>query len=828
MFYMQENPKGAKHSGYRGEAIAFPPGELVLTVQDELDEYDNDDAHALASEIASIAGLFQGDGEMPESVANTLALLAEHPSSTLLKLLQCGDDRARQAVIRMLSLPSLNSLPLEQFLDVEGWMHEHPEDAWKWAMALENIDVEFPWTEDEFTDEEMEQLAEIWNDVAELPKPDFVAKYASDADEAWMEMHGRIPKIAALRDIPPETVAAISLKHLMGAINSKELSDIEKDVAAPGAVGLVNVFGPRWRDWLKAMKRQKVGAHDAIYWLPAVASPGLDEFLFANKNRPLKDLIVVASAWNEIPRDIIDRGIQEATAFVRSRTFEGAKEPDLARYGAMFGYTEAQYEDIESRWIKLLKDHDNIPDIEVIHDGFVMHKLDPDDPRGIFLGKFTTCCQSPYDFGSASAWYGHSHPDSAFYVFETEDGRILAQSWVWRTDDAIVFDNWEGKGIVSRKYRDTLLAMFEQVARIMIEEHDIDYVVTGSTYDQDQNEIELPYPHMRDENGAPRPITFPPDMMFSTAYTGGKSMNSDAHGWQYLIAQSEDAPPYFTPSPSIVQQITTALKTWVDSWLTADFIDETGFNWDTFRQLLSNILESGVQMSYHPTGEKKVSFNDDKTVSTLCEIGFFIEDELIFTFYEEYVGEFVKTDEPYRVKWSSRFVGYDTDEAGAIADELIRLFYKGKKHYDESGGYWYLEHSVSFDDKPPQCGEVAVPNPFFSPPIELKIHPDDAKFALLIVGANYIIVETENNEELTENSLAFFYKTEDQLARAIKAYNALQDPLDRNFDLVLVRGPGISISEAYGVGLPDYLDEFSPDWNEDLELTEKYFDKVPD
>jgi hypothetical protein len=175
----------------------------------------------------------------------------------------------------MLSLPSLNSLPPEQFLDVEGWMHKHPEDAWRYAMALENIDVEFPWTEDEFTDEELTQLAEIWNDVVELSKPDFVAKYASNADEAWMEMHGRLPRIGVLRELEPETISSISLKDLMGAIRSTQLQELSDELAAKGAAGLANVFGSRWNDWIKAMASQKVNAHDAVFWLPTVPSPGL-------------------------------------------------------------------------------------------------------------------------------------------------------------------------------------------------------------------------------------------------------------------------------------------------------------------------------------------------------------------------------------------------------------------------------------------------------------------------------------------------------------------------------------------------------------------------
>ncbi|MFX4369979.1 hypothetical protein ABTA37_19815, partial [Acinetobacter baumannii] len=40
------------------------------------------------------------------------------------------------------------------------------------------------------------------------------------------------------------------------------------------------------------------------------------------------------------------------------------------------------------------------------------------DPRGLFLGEHTHCCQHPGEAGSACAWFGQENARSGFFVVE--------------------------------------------------------------------------------------------------------------------------------------------------------------------------------------------------------------------------------------------------------------------------------------------------------------------------------------------------------------------------------------------------------------------------
>lgn len=74
-------------------------------------------------------------------------------------------------------------------------------------------------------------------------------------------------------------------------------------------------------------------------------------------------------------------------------------------------------------------------------------RLASTDWRGPLLGHLTGCCQHLDGAGAACARHGVESPFSAFYVV-TFQGKVLAQSWAWRTsNDGLVFDSVEGRAL---------------------------------------------------------------------------------------------------------------------------------------------------------------------------------------------------------------------------------------------------------------------------------------------------------------------------------------------------------------------------------------------
>lgn len=86
--------------------------------------------------------------------------------------------------------------------------------------------------------------------------------------------------------------------------------------------------------------------------------------------------------------------------------------------------------------------------------------LDPNDKMQIMLGVLTVCCQRLDGTGEACMIEGLINPDSGFLVFE-RGSKVLAQSWIWLTEDhtCLVMDNIELADC--RKPEDILSLLFE-------------------------------------------------------------------------------------------------------------------------------------------------------------------------------------------------------------------------------------------------------------------------------------------------------------------------------------------------------------------------------
>lgn len=85
--------------------------------------------------------------------------------------------------------------------------------------------------------------------------------------------------------------------------------------------------------------------------------------------------------------------------------------------------------------------------------------LDANDERQIMLGVLTACCQRLDGTGEACMIEGLINPDSGFLVFE-RGPKVLAQSWIWLTEDltCLVMDNIELADC--RKPEDILYLLF--------------------------------------------------------------------------------------------------------------------------------------------------------------------------------------------------------------------------------------------------------------------------------------------------------------------------------------------------------------------------------
>ena len=277
-----------------------------------------------------------------------------------------------------------------------------------------------------------------------------------------------------------------SRKLLKTPMSERMLRSIEKDVQPDmqqAAIGLAVVFGPNWRSWIKKMKRRGINIHDATHWLPRKTSPGLGDYLLERWQANTDDLRAIVKGWNTLGDNDKRLPPKEIRAILLSRAYAKATIPKLAMEAAKWGVPEGDYYRIERSWKEALEQRSErpstIPDLEIRRDGYHLFKMAPDDPRGLFLGEHSDCCQHPLGVGASCAWHGVYSPDGAFYVVTDAAEEIVAQAWTWRHGGDIVFDSLEGYAV--RDEREAIInGMFVELAGKIVASEAATRVLTGS------------------------------------------------------------------------------------------------------------------------------------------------------------------------------------------------------------------------------------------------------------------------------------------------------------------------------------------------------------
>jgi GNAT superfamily N-acetyltransferase len=263
-----------------------------------------------------------------------------------------------------------------------------------------------------------------------------------------------------------------------------------------GALGLVNTFGNDSAQWLDLQTKAGRTLHDASFWLP-VKSPkelqGLDTWLRKNYKysqagedtlRPLEDLSVVAQNWAGLNSSERQLRYKDLLSLVKSRKYLNQADELFATESAKWGIAPNDYKAIENRYVASLSTKVPFPTEQRWNEGELTGRFLPrNDPRGLYLGQHTDCCQHPKGVGATSAWYGQESPNSGFFVVEDKNGQVVAQSLAWLSDDgAVVFDNIEAKALGDREAK--VADVYQKVGDSLAQSH---YKVTIGSGESDVN-----------------------------------------------------------------------------------------------------------------------------------------------------------------------------------------------------------------------------------------------------------------------------------------------------------------------------------------------------
>lgn len=149
--------------------------------------------------------------------------------------------------------------------------------------------------------------------------------------------------------------------------------------------------------------------------------------------------------------------------------YENPEHEGFALVAASVAVPEDAYDRLVWEWLSqgCDKKETSIRVMEEINDGnYSIKFLENGDPRILFAGALTNCCQHPSGAGASSAWHAATDSNgSVIAVFKDET--IIAQSWVWqdRDKDVLVFDNVEGLSMES--YGDIVFSLYSRAAVLL-------------------------------------------------------------------------------------------------------------------------------------------------------------------------------------------------------------------------------------------------------------------------------------------------------------------------------------------------------------------------
>lgn len=305
--------------------------------------------------------------------------------------------------------------------------------------------------------------------------------------EIWSIEHGRVPQSVAVKRMEREVIVALK-GHLRVFLKGLNKIDRENEHEVLALAKLVLVFGNGWEGFVRSTG---LSVHDAGIGLPLVASKDQVAFLKRYPHR-VGDATKVVSSWGGLLLEGINPlqkgGLDMALKVMASWTYSSVKDKDFALECAKHGIPQSDFEEFQEKWLGHKKTQSSIPGVDILQGGWRFHRLHDNDPKGLFLGEYTGCCQHPGGAGESCAWHGAQDPDGGFVVLENPTGKISLQSWVWRSGDTLIFDNIEGN--ISNENIPLARGMYIEAARLLVGKLGVTAVLCGTqlsdlTFEQD-------------------------------------------------------------------------------------------------------------------------------------------------------------------------------------------------------------------------------------------------------------------------------------------------------------------------------------------------------
>lgn len=303
--------------------------------------------------------------------------------------------------------------------------------------------------------------------------------FDSGTAELWFRDFGRVPMDKKVFMVGKRFIPS---KKVFGTLMKIGLDNMHQDHDVIGACAIISLF----QDINKSVAYAKaVTWHEGAELLSDDGSLhlyGKEEIDYIWKHKDsskYRRAISLAKRWEDL---LIAGGgakfsVDDNFAFLRAKNYSNVISKEFAMECGKHNIGKKQFEKLQAYYLKGCKKQCNVPMVDIAIDGLRGYTLPKNDVRGMFLGEYTDCCQHPNGVGADCAYHGTEDPDGSFVVVESK-GEIVAQSWTWKNEDAVVFDNIETLGNIRPGVIDIYKAMAKQYL-----EKGIKQVRVGGGYD---------------------------------------------------------------------------------------------------------------------------------------------------------------------------------------------------------------------------------------------------------------------------------------------------------------------------------------------------------
>lgn len=237
------------------------------------------------------------------------------------------------------------------------------------------------------------------------------------------------------------------------------------DSALDSATRLALCFNKQWQRYLqageqaaKAAGRSSISIHELTYWLPMnEASKDFGDWLIQSRRvqaiftgeKGEIGLRRIGEEFGDLSDEDRRTPVNQLISRLRARGYGKLGELPYGQLAAEIDVPVSRATETATRWVRALHQPSPFPLTKVWTDdttGLKGYFLPRHDPRGLWLGHLTDCCQYPGSAGQACAWAGHENPGMGFFIVEDRNGTVVAQSWTWADGKGgVCFDNVERK-----------------------------------------------------------------------------------------------------------------------------------------------------------------------------------------------------------------------------------------------------------------------------------------------------------------------------------------------------------------------------------------------